>query len=143
MNRQHMANDGLGLQVALGVFGFFLAGGLSLASGNSMMTNLIRGGIGMIVLFLLGYGLKFAWNTIVQSAEQGQDFALKGQADDDVRGSQVDIVLPEHAPGESRSVPIQAGSEEFVPLAQSVPKEQSLRDEEVRKLANALRHLND
>jgi len=140
MNRQQ-ENDGLGLQVALGIFGFFLAGGLSLAGGNSMTTSLLRGGMGMIGLFALGYGLKFAWKTLVHSAPQtdsadgladGQE-AERNEADEQVRGTHVDIVLPEEGPADG----------EFVPLSQSVKKEQSLSDEDARKLADALRHLNE
>ena len=136
MNRQQQENDGLGLQVALGMFGFFLAGGLSLAGGNSMTTSLLRGGIGMIGLFLLGYGLKFAWKTFVHSGtlrDSADSQETEGQQTDEVRGAHVDIVLPEHGPE----------NEEFVPLSQSVKQEQSLSDEEARKLADALRHLNE
>lgn len=137
MNRQQQENDGLGLQVALGVFGFFLAGGLSLAGGNSMTTSLLRGGMGMIGLFALGYGLKFAWKTFVHSnpptdSADGQE-AERKETDEEVRGTHVDIVLPEEGPENG----------EFVPLSQSVKQEQSLSDVEARKLADALRHLNE
>ena len=142
MNRQQ-ANNGLGLQVALGMFGFFLAGVLSLLAGNSMTTSLIRGGIGMIGLFLLGFGLKFAWNTFVQGGDRTGSQA-EGREADDVRGSHVDIVLPEHAPEDQpHHHPGPSANDEFVPLSQSVKQEQSLSDEEARKLADALRHLGE
>ena len=44
----------LGVQVILGIIGFFLAGVLSLAAGNSVMTSLVRGVIGLLGLFFLG-----------------------------------------------------------------------------------------
>jgi hypothetical protein len=123
----------LELQVGLGVFGFFLASGLSLLSGNTMMTSLIRGAIGLLMLFLLGYVIKMALRT----------FVLEPQSED-VRGRHVDLLLPEQHPNEGdgkKENPDPAASE-FVPLHQAI-RNQIPNDEEARKMAEALRHLKD
>ncbi|ASS75627.1 hypothetical protein CIG75_11925 [Tumebacillus algifaecis] len=125
--------SGLGLQVGLGVFGFFLAMGLSLAAGNTMLTSLIRGAIGLLGLFVLGYLLKFTTRIFVGEPEGVE-----------ARGKHIDLLLPEQPP-----VPMPDDEQlheepvtDFVPLHQTLPQ-QTVSDEEARKMAEALRHLKE
>jgi hypothetical protein len=131
--------NGLGLQVLLGIIGFFLAGGLSLAAGNTILTSVMRGAIGIVVLFLLGWLLQFALRTFVGdpvAAEAGDD-----------RGMQIDIMLPEESPDGMQPVRSPEDPSEFVPLYQSLQQTanegEGLSEDGARRLAEALRHLSD
>jgi hypothetical protein len=131
-------SNGLGLQVLLGIIGFFLAGGLSLLAGNTMLTSLMRGAIGIVVLFLLGWLLRFALDTFVGEP------AAKAE---DERGLQIDIMLPEESPDGPRPVRPVEDSSDFVPLFQSLQQTsqegEGQSEDGARKLAEALRHFSD
>ncbi|ARU62479.1 hypothetical protein CBW65_17070 [Tumebacillus avium] len=123
----------LGLQVGLGVFGFFLAMGLSLAAGNTMLTSLTRGAVGLLGLFVFGYVLKLILRIFVGDP-QGEE----------VRGQHIDLLLPEQLPVSTPEGKSRQGEPEhdFVPLHQALTQE-PLSDDEARKMAEALRHLKD
>jgi len=128
----HKRND-LGFPIVLGIFGFFWAGGLSLAAGNSVVTSLFRGALGLFGLFILALVVRFAFRAFV---------AAPSNSKDEKRGAFIDVALPEQKPGEP---PVAQGTTDdagFVPLANSV-KSKTISDEEARKMAEALRHLDD
>jgi hypothetical protein len=127
----HKKND-LGFPILLGIFGFFWAGGLSLAAGNSVFTSLFRAALGLFGLFALGLLVRYAFRTFVTEASQVKE---------EKRGAFIDVALPEQKPGEPPSQ-ANAGDAEFVPLANAV-KSKTISDEEARKMAEALRHLDD
>ncbi|TCP58845.1 hypothetical protein EV586_10144 [Tumebacillus sp. BK434] len=128
-----LKQNGLGLQVGLGVFGFFLAMGLSLAAGNTMLTSLTRGAVGLLGLFVFGYVLKFILRNLIGDS-QGEE----------VRGQHIDLLLPEQSPGSASHEEQQMEELEadFVPLHQALTRE-PLSDDDARKMADALRHLKE
>ncbi|MFD2171333.1 hypothetical protein [Tumebacillus lipolyticus] len=133
----------LGLQVGLGVFGFILATGLSLIAGNSMLTSMTRGLIGLFGLFLLGYLCKLVLRLFVGELKK-----------DEVLGQHIDLLLPEQAPTEQVARQQEASErsadreqeeelkESFVPLHHALTK-RSPTEEEARNMAEALRHLKE
>jgi hypothetical protein len=130
----------LGVQVILGILGFFLAGALSLAAGNTVMTSLVRGVIGLIGLFFLGFLLQFAFRTFIGVPSQS----------DELRGKHIDLLLPEQPPTQHPAGGARAGDEEqdeFVPLAQTLRSggdpADVFREMDPVKMAEALRHLDD
>ncbi|MGB8955606.1 MAG: hypothetical protein WCC10_09540 [Tumebacillaceae bacterium] len=131
--------SGLGVQVILGIFGFFLAGALSLAAGNTVMTSLVRGVIGLFGLFFLGFLLQFAFRAFIGVPSQS----------DELRGKHIDLLLLEQPPT-PRPASDRAGDEgqdEFVPLAQTLRSggdpTNVFREMDPVKIAEALRHLDD
>jgi len=144
MNRK---KNGLGVQVALGVFGFLLAFGLSLAGGNTVVTSIIRGAIGLFAFFFLGFVLQFALKMFVGGPKE---------TGPELRGQHIDLLLPNLPPeGAQPNEASQedndgASSSEFTPLAKVVkreaPKDDALdafQDLDPKKLAEALRHLDE
>jgi len=125
--------EGLGFPIVLGIFGFFWAGGLSLAAGNSMVTSLLRGSLGLFGLFALGFLARWAFRIFVAAPSTSRG---------DKRGTFIDVALPEQKPEEQPNSQAQAGETEFVPLANAL-KSKTVSDEEARKMAEALRHLDD
>lgn len=129
-------DKGMGLQVSFAVIGFFLLGGLSLSAGNSVLTSLIRGTFGLLAMFGLGFVFKFALHLFVGETKS-----------EDPRGKIVDLILPGGELTSNQSNKPQTASDpamaaDFVPLAQSVhPKD--VNEEEAKKMAEALRHLED
>jgi hypothetical protein len=128
----------LGVQVILGIIGFFLAGGLSLASGNSVMTSLVRGVIGLLGLFFLGFLLQFAFRAFIGVPSLS----------DEMRGKHIDLLLPEQPPVQRPAGGVgDEGEDEFVPLAQTLSTlgdpTDAIRGLDPRKMAEALRHLDD
>jgi hypothetical protein len=128
-------DKGLEWQVVLGIIGFFLAGGLSLASGNEMITSLTRGAIGMFGFFLLTYLIRIALRVFVGTVDPLPD----------PRGTQIDLTA-----GDETSVPMGADlsgageDSEFVPLFQMTNATQdAFKDIDPQKLAEALRHLDE
>ena len=129
----------LGVQVILGIFGFFLAGALSLAAGNTVMTSLVRGMIGLLGLFFLGFLLQFAFRAFIGVPSQS----------DELRGKHIDLLLPEQPPAKhpAGDRPGDEGQDDFVPLAQTLrtggDPTDVFREVDPRKMAEALRHLDD
>ena len=130
---------GLGVQVIFGIVGFFLAGGLSLAAGNTIITSLVRGMVGLFGLFLIGYLLQFAIRTFVGVPSQS----------DELRGKHIDLLLPEQPlvqtpAGDGAGV---GEPDEFVPLTQALRPggggADVFREIDPSKMAEALRHLDD
>ncbi|HEU4965121.1 MAG TPA: hypothetical protein VFV52_14935 [Bacilli bacterium] len=146
MNKREQGMEG---QVLLAVIGFFFFGVLSLVAGNSMLTSVTRAVIGMIALFGLGFLLRFAIYRFVGNPEPKSD----------LRGKVVDLVLPAEmipkhggnrepeASGEltqqEQAVEQQAMAEEFVPFERSSYQPKDVDDEEAKRMAKALRHLEE
>lgn len=134
----------LGIPVLCSVIGFFFTGGLSLAAGNSVMTSILRGAVGLFGAFLLGYIIRFAIRTFVGSTVQEQE---------EVRGKHLDLLLPDKTlqkkskPSETEDDDVEeediAG--DFVPWSSGSPKMSAddFQDLDPEKLAQALRHLDD
>lgn len=128
-------DKGLEWQVVLGIIGFFLAGGLSLASGNEVVTSVTRGAIGMFGLFVLGYIIRIALRVFVGTTAPMPD----------PRGTQIDFTA-----GDETTVSVSAGPSDaeedfdFVPLFQRTnATQEAFKDIDPQKLAEALRHLDE
>jgi flagellar biosynthesis/type III secretory pathway M-ring protein FliF/YscJ len=132
---------GLGLNVTLGIIGFFLAGGLSLSAGNTMLTSLTRATIGLLAFFFLGYMLRFALHTFVGNGSKSAD---------EIKGKHIDLLLPEQKPTPKQKAD-KAGEQaenDFVPLGQALKEKQSklsqtIEEMDPRQMAEAIRHLDD
>lgn len=129
-----------------GAGGFLLTFTLTLISGSSWMTALIRGGAGFIGLWVCGWIVKWMLRDLLPSG--------RSQA-----GEKIDLSLPEEIPPMQRSQESnEEDSDSFVPLvfgqgnAQlgtrhgGAGREQpfsskEVTDEQARKLAEALRSL--
>lgn len=137
MNNKGKSVD-LGIAVAFAVVGFFFTGALSLASGNTVMTSILRGAVGLFGSFILGIIIRVALHTFVGSTEAKHD---------EVLGKHIDLLLPEQSPqkqGASSHARNQDVADEFIPWNPgSDSLTESFEDIDPEKLAEALRHLDD
>jgi hypothetical protein len=137
MNNKDKSID-LGIAVAFAVVGFFFTGALSLAAGNTVMTSILRGAVGLFGSFILGIIVRVALHTFVGTIEEKHN---------DVLGKHIDLLLPEQSSkkqGASADAKNLDQADDFVPWN---PGSDSLTDpfEDIdpEKLAEALRHLDD
>lgn len=128
----------LGIPVAFGVVGFFFTGALSLAAGNTMMTSILRGAVGLFGSFILGTIIRAALHSFVGSTKEKQD---------EVLGKHIDLLLPEQPLKKQKAASDMLDedvAQEFVPWN---PDKASPTDPfeniDPEKLAEALRHLDD
>jgi len=141
MNQQ---KNTVGLQVALGILGFLAAFLLSLGGGNTVITSLIRGFVGLLLLFLLGYVLKFALRVFVGPVEQPEE---------EFRGRHLDLLLPTEDKEQKQAQRAADDDADFVPLFEALQKQDPAHDHKKKqdvyqdmdpqKLAEAMRHLDE
>ncbi|MBL0388936.1 hypothetical protein JJB07_20270 [Tumebacillus sp. ITR2] len=142
MNTNKQKQAELGLAVAFGVVGFFFTGGLSLMAGNTVMTSVLRGAVGLFGAFFLGYIIRLALQTFLVSKEQKQDEFI---------GKHLDLLLPEHPSKKGTKSTSGAEAEDdeglsadFVPWNPNAASSKDKFEEiDPEKLAEALRHLDD
>ncbi|KEO82956.1 hypothetical protein [Tumebacillus flagellatus] len=132
----------IGIPVAFGVVGFFFTGGLSLAAGNTVVTSIFRGAVGLFGAFFLGYIIRVALKTFVGSQED---------AHAEVLGKHLDLLLPEQpqkkgakSSNEESEETSEDISAEFVPWnSNPVSAKDKFEEIDPEKLADALRHLDE
>lgn len=126
----------LGIPVAFGVVGFFFTGALSLAAGNTVMTSILRGAVGLFGFFVLGLIIRAAMSSFVASREEKHH---------EVIGRHIDLLLPEQPPKKQEGATDALDeAEDFVPWnpGGGSPAE-PFESIDPEKLAEALRHLDD